>query len=155
MSSSDRRPPYAPTWVELAKNKSLSLSLKKQSLASFITCGTKIGYCGPKQKIFISGNLPSATNDPDTLTANLERQIVADRLTEVSDMGDHFISSPLSLAPKSNGKWRRSTIYRILRAIQSTAIYSRKREHLSTRHMTRQNKKLSEQVPAVLWSNLT
>ena len=30
----------------------------------------KLGYCGPKQKI-LSGNLQSATNDRDTLTADL------------------------------------------------------------------------------------
>lgn len=78
----------------------------RETILSIIIRGAKIGYCGPKQKI-ISGNLPSATNDPDTLTADLENQIAADRLTEVSEVGDHFISSPLGLAPKSNGKWRR------------------------------------------------
>lgn len=67
--------------------------------------GAKIEYCGPKQKI-ISGNLPLATNDPDILTADLENQIAADRLTEVSDIGDYFISSLQGLAPKSNSKWR-------------------------------------------------
>ena len=76
----------------------------RETILSIITRGAKIGYCGPKQKI-ISSNLLSATNDSDTLTADLENQVVADRLTEVSDIEDYFISSPLSLAPKSNGKW--------------------------------------------------
>ena len=65
-----------------------------------------MGYYRPRQRI-ISSNLPSATNDPNTLTADLENQIVQDRLTEVSELEDHFICSPLRLAPKSNGKWRR------------------------------------------------
>ena len=39
------------------------------------------------------------------MTADLENQVAADRLTKVSDIGDYFISSPLGLAPKSNGKW--------------------------------------------------
>lgn len=77
-----------------------------EKILSIIIRGAKIRYCGPKQKI-ISGNLPSATNDPDTFTADLENQIAADRLTEVSEVGDYFISSPLGLAPKSNGKWRK------------------------------------------------
>ncbi len=78
----------------------------QETILSIITRGVKIGYCGLKLKI-ISGNLPSATNNPDTLTADLENEIAADWLTEVSDMGDHFIFSPLGLAPKSDGKWRR------------------------------------------------
>lgn len=65
-----------------------------------------MGYCGPKQKI-ISASLPSATDDPDTLTADLENQIAADRFTEITEVGDHFICSPLGLVLKPNGKWRR------------------------------------------------
>ena len=78
----------------------------RETIVSIILHGARIGYCGPKQKI-ISANLPSATDDPDTLTADLENQIAADRLTEITDVGDHFICSPLGLVPKSNGKWRR------------------------------------------------
>lgn len=78
----------------------------QEIILSIITRGAKLGYCGPKQRI-ISGNLLSATNDPDTLMADLENQIVADQRTELSDMGDQFISSPLGLAPKSNDKWQR------------------------------------------------
>ena len=63
----------------------------------------KFGHCGPKQKI-IRGKLPSATNDPDTLTADLKNHIAENRVTEVNKIEDHFICSPLSLNPKSNGK---------------------------------------------------
>ena len=41
------------------------------------------------------------------LTADLDNQTAAGRLAGVSKVGDHFIHSPLSLAPKFNGKWRR------------------------------------------------
>lgn len=81
-------------------------SIYRETILSTIIRGAKIGYGGQKQRI-ISGNLPSATNGPNTFTADLENQLAADWLTVVSDMGDHFISSALGLAPKSNGKWRR------------------------------------------------
>lgn len=70
----------------------------QETILSIIIRGARIRYCGPKQKI-ISGNLPSATNDPNTLTADLVNQIAADQLTEVSDTEDYSISSPLGLAP--------------------------------------------------------
>lgn len=71
---------------------------------SIIIHGAKIGYCGPGLGI-IGGNLPSATNDMDAVTTGLGNRIAAGRLTELSYVGNHFISSPLGLAPKSNGKW--------------------------------------------------
>ena len=52
-------------------------------------------------------NLLSATNDLDTLTADLKNQVAADQLTKLSDIRDSFISFPLSQAPKSNSEWRR------------------------------------------------
>lgn len=55
----------------------------------------------------MSSNLPSATNDLDTLMTDLENQIVVDQITKVSDTGDYFISSSLDLAPKFNDKWHR------------------------------------------------
>lgn len=75
----------------------------QETILSIIIQGAKIGYCGPKQKI-INGNLPLAINDPDTLTADLGNQIIVDRLIKISDRGDHFISSLLGFAPKSDGK---------------------------------------------------
>ena len=81
-------------------------STYRETILSIILRGAKLGYCGPKHKI-LSGNLPSAIKEQDTLTADLENQIAVGRLTEVSEVGDHVICSPLGLAPKSNGKWRR------------------------------------------------
>lgn len=60
-----------------------------------------------QSKKIISANLSSATDDPDTLITDLENQIAADHLTEVIEVGDHFICSRLGLVPKSNGKWCR------------------------------------------------
>lgn len=45
-----------------------------------------------------------AINDLDTLIADLKNQIVANQLTEVNEIEDLFICSPLGLALKSNGK---------------------------------------------------
>ena len=64
----------------------------------------KLGYYRLRQKI-IGSNLPSATNDPNTFKVDLKNQIIQGRLTEVSELEDHFICSPLGLAPKSNEKW--------------------------------------------------
>ena len=72
-------------------------------IVNIILHGAKLGYCRPKQKI-ISANLSSATDDPTTLNADLENQIVADRLTKIANIGDQFIYSPLGLVTKSNGK---------------------------------------------------
>ena len=79
------------------------IHIYRKTIFSIILHEAKLGYCGPRQKI-ISNNLPSAINDPDTLKADLENQIVEGRLTEVSKLEDHFICSPLGLAPKANGK---------------------------------------------------
>ena len=64
----------------------------------------KLGYYRLRQKI-IGSNLPSATNDPNILKVDLKNQIIQGRLTEVSELEDHFICSSLGLAPKSNKKW--------------------------------------------------
>lgn len=75
----------------------------REAIISIILRKAKIGYYGPKNKI-ISANLALATDDPNTLTADLKHQIAADRLTEITNVGDHFICAPLGLVPKSNGR---------------------------------------------------
>lgn len=76
----------------------------QKTILNIIICRAKIEYCRPKQKI-ISGNLALATNNLDILTKDLENQIAVDQLIKVSDTEDYFISSPLGLASKLNGKW--------------------------------------------------
>ena len=110
--------PYSipnPTDSPLCKLEPLSVkgyksSLEKhldkiygETILSIIICRARIGYYRLKQKI-ITGNLPSATNDPNTLTKDLENEITTDQLTKVGTIGDYFISSPLGLAPT---KWRK------------------------------------------------
>ena len=75
-------------------------------ILDIIKFGTKIGYTGPKQRI-LSDNLPTANNAPEILTEDLKMQIECDRVTCIDVLPEFFISSPLGLAPKSNGKWRR------------------------------------------------
>lgn len=73
----------------------------QKTILSIIIWGINIRYYGPKQKV-ISGNLSSATNNPDILMTDLKNQIAADCLIKISYIGNHCISSPLGLAPKSN-----------------------------------------------------
>lgn len=72
-------------------------------IISIILYRARIEYCEPKLKI-INANISSATNNPDTLIIDLKIQIAVNRLTEITDVENHFICSPLSLVPKSNSK---------------------------------------------------
>ena len=85
------------TWLEKHPDK-----IYRETILSIIIHKARIWYCGLKQKIIIS-NLLSAANNPNTLIADLENQIATNRLTEVGNIGDYFISFPLRFAPKSNG----------------------------------------------------
>ena len=71
MSSSDRRPPYAPTRVELAKNISLSLSLSAVSKLSKIAL--KKGLVSSLHFGAIPGR--SAVDAAATLTHDVEKSV--------------------------------------------------------------------------------
>lgn len=80
------------------------ISIEKRLLVSFYI-GQECRVMWTKSRKFISANLPSATDDPDSLiaeslTADLENQTVADQLTEITNIEDHFIFSPLDLVPQ-------------------------------------------------------
>lgn len=51
--------------------------------------------------------MASAKSDPETLTQDLAEQVRHGRIEKVEQPSTRFISSPLGLATKSNGKWRR------------------------------------------------
>ena len=76
------------------------------TLLDIISFGAKIGYTGPDQFI-ISKNLVSANEAPATLDKDLAVQIEKDRVVKLTAPPAKFISSPLGLAPKPNGEWRR------------------------------------------------
>lgn len=78
----------------------------QKTIAGIISHGARIGYRGPDQRI-LSDNLASAKSDPETLTQDLAEQVRHGRIEKVEQPPTRFISSPLGLAPKSNGKWRR------------------------------------------------
>ena len=51
---------------------------------------------------------PSALNAPELLTADLQKQVLHDRLTKINGPPEPlFISSPLGLVQKHDGGWRR------------------------------------------------
>ena len=89
-----------------------------RTILSIILRGAKLGYCRPKQKI-ITGSLSSATNDPDTLTADLENQIAAafyllslgpgSQIQRQVTQGPLSVSSLGSLIFHSSVKWDVST----------------------------------------------
>ena len=68
--------------------------------------GAKIGYQGPRQRI-LSANLPTANEAPEVLLQDLHEQQRLNRLTRVNIIPQSFISSPLGLVPKGDGRWRR------------------------------------------------
>ena len=77
-----------------------------KTLADIIIFGAKVGYCGPEQFI-LSENLTSANEAPEVLLKDLEEQRHCNRLTPIEPLPAKFISSPLGLVPKADGRWRR------------------------------------------------
>lgn len=63
----------------------------------------KIGYQSSLQQIW-SKNLFSAINVPDIIFQDLENQIKYNWVSQVDILPAHFISSPLGLMPKPNGR---------------------------------------------------
>lgn len=68
-------------------------------------CGT--AWLPRTQAKILSDNLPGANDAPTVLSKDLEEQITHNRVTKLDVIPEHFISSPLGLEPKPNGKWRR------------------------------------------------
>ena len=78
-----------------------------KSLSGILLSGTKIGYCGPPIQ-HRNMNHQSARSAPDILTADLHKQLLHDRLTQVDPQAEaQFVCSPLGLVPKHDGGWRR------------------------------------------------
>lgn len=109
----------------------------QETIPRIIIQGAKIGYCGPKQKI-INSNLPSATNDPNTLIADFENQPAANWLTKISDTGDYFISSPLGPAPNSMASGENAITYRTRVAVWLIVIFQKSGVHWSIQHLMKQ-----------------
>jgi hypothetical protein len=81
----------------------------RNSLLDIIRFGVKIGYTGPLQHI-LSENLPTAKEDPATLSSDIQKRVANKQILLVSTNTPPeppFISSPLGLTPKSDGTWRR------------------------------------------------
>ena len=76
------------------------------TLAKIIDLGAKIGYRGPKQ-LTLNNNLPSVSEAPKALLADLQEQHRLGRLTRLNTLPRWFISSPLGVVPKGDGRWRR------------------------------------------------
>ena len=106
----------------------------KATILDIIKFGVKIGYNGPKQRI-LSPNLPTAKDAPEVLTMDLETQLAYNCVTRLDAIPEWFISSPLGLVPKSNGKWRR--------------IY-----HLSHPHGKSVNCNIKEKYGALKYTNI-
>jgi hypothetical protein len=80
----------------------------RNSLLDMIRFGAKIGYTGPAQYI-LSDNLPTANDDPNTLSSDIQKRAAAKQILLISTdkpPNAPFISSPLGLTPKSDGTWR-------------------------------------------------
>lgn len=77
------------------------------ALLGIITRGAKIGYIGP-HAFRIDANHASANEASNILTADVNKQLQADRLTALSaPLPNPYVCSPLGLVPKHDGGWRR------------------------------------------------
>ena len=77
------------------------------AILRIIKRGTRIGYIGPP-RFSISKNHSSVNEAPEILTADVSKQLAAERLVVLSSpLPEAYICSPLGLVPKSNGGWRR------------------------------------------------
>jgi hypothetical protein len=76
------------------------------SLLDIIAFGAKLGYTGPDQ-FLLSENLPSALFQPTVLSEDINKRIAAGQIRRLHCLPAKYICSPLGLAPKSDGSWRR------------------------------------------------
>ena len=78
-----------------------------KSISGILLSGAKIGYRGPPIQ-HRNQNHQSARSAPDILTADLQKQLQHDRLSQIDPQADaQYVCSPLGLVPKHDGGWRR------------------------------------------------
>ena len=76
------------------------------TLIDIICYGAFIGYTGAPQ--FILGeNLPSALNNLTSITKAIEKRAATRQILRLTTLPAKYIASPLGLAPKQDGTWRR------------------------------------------------
>ncbi len=77
------------------------------AILGIIKRGAKIGYIDPR--VFrIGANHTSANEAPTILTADVNKQLQADRLTVLTPpLPEFYVCSPLGLVSKHDGGWRR------------------------------------------------
>jgi hypothetical protein len=75
------------------------------SITGILKYGVLLGYEGP-EKLSLSQNLLSARLNPQTITGQLQSDLILSRVIHTTP-DPPFISSPLGLVPKSNGGFRR------------------------------------------------
>ena len=78
-----------------------------KTLPAILRKGAKIGYRGPNLT-HRNTNHHSATEAPEILSSDLQKQLHHDRLVKVDPATEApFVCSPLGLVPKHDGGWRR------------------------------------------------
>lgn len=78
------------------------------TLTLIIDRGVKIGYEGPKDLFINLPPHPTASNAPDVLDKDLQKQLAHDRLTIIElPLQPPSVVSPLGLVPKRDGGFRR------------------------------------------------
>jgi hypothetical protein len=70
-------------------------------ILDIIQCDAKIEYTDPPQLI-LSENLTSVNEASDIITNDVNSQVERDRIAQVNDVLEFFISSSLELVSKSN-----------------------------------------------------
>ena len=78
-----------------------------KSISGILLSGAKIGYRGPPLN-YRNPNHQSARSALQILTADLQKQLQHDRLTQVDPQAEaQYVCSPLGLVLKHDGGWRR------------------------------------------------
>ena len=81
----------------------------RELLCGVITFGARVSYVGPPKHIVLP-NLVSATSSPEIITGVVASELAAGRLLPLPSepqLSLPFVSSPLCLVPKPNGRWQR------------------------------------------------
>jgi hypothetical protein len=91
-------------WLDMLRDHS-DLAYTRVILG-IIQCDAKIGYIGPPQLI-LSENLTFVNEAPDIITNDVNSQVERNRIAQVNDVLEFFISFSLGLVSKPNDDWRR------------------------------------------------
>ena len=107
------KPPLASSLSPLKLSTWANLLLQylrgfKVHFPMILRFGAELGYKGPSNVFILSDNLASALKDPTIIEKKLQEDLALGRIVYILDPpSPPFISLPLGLVPKHDGKWQK------------------------------------------------